>query len=64
MIGLRFLFFFNVHLFILREGERETVGLGRKRGRESIPKRLLAFSTKPDAGPDLRNCEIMTLAKV
>ena len=39
------------------------MGRGRETGRERIPSRLWAVSTKPNVGLDLRNHEIMTQAE-
>ena len=52
-----------IYLFIYLEREHE-LGAERdrdtERERERIPSRLGAVSTKPNAGLDLRNREIMT----
>ena len=36
----------------------------RERGRERIPRRVHTVSAEPDAGPNLRNSEIMTRAEI
>ena len=44
------------------EGEREIeqAGEGQREREKEIPSRLHAVSAEPDAGLELRNCEIMT----
>ena len=58
-----FLFsFLNVYLFIFKRVcvlAREW-GRGREGGRDGIPNRLRALSTRPDVGLDLTNHEIVT----
>ena len=50
-----------MHLFTLREGGRACEhGEGREKGRERIPSSLCTVSTEPDAGLNLRNCEVTT----
>ena len=47
-----------------RERERESpYGRGRERGRERIPSRLCTVGSKPNAGLELMNHEIMTWAE-
>ena len=49
-----------IHFEKDRETERENEqGRVRERG-ERIPSRLHTVSTEPNAGLDLKNCEIMT----
>ena len=53
--------YFNVYLF-LRESERQHEWeRGRDRGRQKNPKQAsgLGFSTEPDTGLELLNCEIV-----
>ena len=50
-----------------RERERESMckqGRGSERRREKIPSRLSTDSVEPNAGLNLMNCKIMTLAKI
>ena len=59
-----FCFLFKVFLLILRERACAQAEEGqRERERDRIPTRLLIVSTEPDAGLDLRNREIITLAE-
>ena len=51
----------NVYLFLERES---TSGAGTERGGQRIRSRLCADSSKPDAGLELMNCEIMTWAEI
>ena len=47
--------------FIYFERETERANRGRaERGRDRIPSRLCAVSTKPNVGLEITNCEIMT----
>ena len=56
-----FLIFKN--LFIYFERDRVSGG-GAERGRERIPGRLHTVSAEPNVGLELRNCKIMTEAKI
>ena len=57
------LFFLSLFIYFERERQRqrERVGEGqREKERERIPSRFFTVSTEPDAGLELKNCEVMT----
>ena len=59
-------FFFKIFLMFIFEKERAQAGVqkqGRRRGQRTWSG-LCADSSEPDVGHELRNCEIMTWAKI
>ena len=54
-------FFLKVHLFILKEGDRQR---DREKRRERIPSRFCTVSVEPDMGLKLTNHEPMTWAEI
>ena len=63
----RIILFFNVYFIFGRERERNHKwGMAEKEGdaESEAGSRLQDVSTEPDAGLELKNCEIMTRAEV